>query len=238
MARRARRGARRRPRRARPGRGRCWPASAGRTGTGPPRWPSRSRPAASTPATAYVAAAAGRHRARRHPRPPRPARPLDLAERRTLERGAIVTALVLLFARTVAETEDRLGGALLGDLFDGDAPSLRPARTRPAPAGHPRPAPGRRRRRRRGAGPVRRRPRRWPGSRPSAGLAGEYKGGVVLLVPGGDPLAVGDASAAAAGRRGHGHRGRRTRHPTTWPEPTSRPAAASTRCSPSAAPAR
>ncbi|MFC6285964.1 helix-turn-helix domain-containing protein [Nocardioides sp. GCM10027113] len=46
-------------------------------------------------------------------------RDLDLAERRTLERGAIVTALVLLLARTVAETEDRLGAALLGDLLDG-----------------------------------------------------------------------------------------------------------------------
>ena len=37
--------------------------------------------------------------------------PLDLAERRTLERGALVTALVLLFARSVAEAEERLGGA-------------------------------------------------------------------------------------------------------------------------------
>jgi GAF domain-containing protein len=52
---------------------------------------------------------------------------LELAERRTLERGAMVTALVLLFARTVAETENRLGGELLSDLFDGKAvgPGLR-----------------------------------------------------------------------------------------------------------------
>jgi len=44
---------------------------------------------------------------------------LGLAERRTLERGALVTALVLLFARSVAETEERLGGELLADLLEG-----------------------------------------------------------------------------------------------------------------------
>jgi GAF domain-containing protein len=50
--------------------------------------------------------------------------PLARAERRTLERGALVTALVLIFARTVAQTEERLGGELLGDLLDGAAPDL------------------------------------------------------------------------------------------------------------------
>ncbi|HEV7146923.1 MAG TPA: GAF domain-containing protein, partial [Pedococcus sp.] len=44
---------------------------------------------------------------------------LGLAERRTLERGALVTALVLLFARSVAEAEVRVRGELLGDLLDG-----------------------------------------------------------------------------------------------------------------------
>ncbi len=55
----------------------------------------------------------------------RPKRPMERAERRTLERGALVTALVLLFARSVAETEERLGVELLGDLLDGrlDDPS-------------------------------------------------------------------------------------------------------------------
>ena len=52
------------------------------------------------------------------------ARPLALAERRTLERGALVTALVLLFARTVAQTEERLGGGLLTDLLEGATPDL------------------------------------------------------------------------------------------------------------------
>ena len=45
--------------------------------------------------------------------------PLDQAERRTLERGAIVTALVLLFRRTEAEAESRVRGELLSDLVSG-----------------------------------------------------------------------------------------------------------------------
>jgi hypothetical protein len=45
--------------------------------------------------------------------------PLEQAERRTLERGAIVTALVLLFGRTEAEAEERVRGELLTDLLAG-----------------------------------------------------------------------------------------------------------------------
>ena len=45
--------------------------------------------------------------------------PLEQAERRTLERGAIVTALVLLFSRTEAEAEERVRGELLTDLLAG-----------------------------------------------------------------------------------------------------------------------
>lgn len=44
-------------------------------------------------------------------------RALDPAERRILERGAVVVALVLLFARSEEATEARLGGALLADLL-------------------------------------------------------------------------------------------------------------------------
>ncbi len=44
---------------------------------------------------------------------------LGLADRRTLERGALVTALVLLFSRSVAEAEERVRGELLSDLLDG-----------------------------------------------------------------------------------------------------------------------
>ncbi len=53
---------------------------------------------------------------------------LDLPERRTLERGALVTALVLLFGRTEAEAESRVRGELLVDLVRGgdtDAERLR-----------------------------------------------------------------------------------------------------------------
>ena len=45
--------------------------------------------------------------------------PLDGSGRRTLERAAIVTALVLLFARTEAEAEERARGELLTDLVSG-----------------------------------------------------------------------------------------------------------------------
>ena len=44
--------------------------------------------------------------------------PLGLADRRTLERGALVTALVLLFSRSVAEAEERVRGELLSDLLE------------------------------------------------------------------------------------------------------------------------
>ena len=43
---------------------------------------------------------------------------LTEAELRTLERAALVTALLLLFARTVAEAEDRVREDLLDDLLD------------------------------------------------------------------------------------------------------------------------
>ncbi|MCH1865796.1 helix-turn-helix domain-containing protein [Nocardioides sp. CFH 31398] len=49
------------------------------------------------------------------------------AQLRTLERGAVAVALVLLFARTEAEAEERVRGELLVDLLDGgtDEPRLR-----------------------------------------------------------------------------------------------------------------
>jgi PucR C-terminal helix-turn-helix domain/GAF domain/GGDEF-like domain len=117
--------------------------------------------------------------------------PLARAERRTLERGALVTALVLIFARTVAQTEERLGGELLGDLLDGVAPDLllreRARRQRvvldpplavavAAIEGLDRHAAGRVAARLASA---------------QRGLAGEYRGAVVVLVPGDDPPAVG-----------------------------------------------
>ena len=116
---------------------------------------------------------------------------MDLPERRTLERGALVTALVLLFGRTEAEAESRVRGELLADLVSGrdlDPDRLRerarqqgadldgglavavaePAATDPA-----RP-PGRR--------------RCWP--RELRGLGGSHEGQVVVLAPG-EPLTLG-----------------------------------------------
>jgi GAF domain-containing protein len=126
-------------------------------------------------------------------------RALGLAERRTLERGAMVTALVLLFARSVAETEDRLGAALLGDLFDGDAADLglrERARRQHVVLDPPlvvavvAPESLDRYAAMRALGRL---------AAVEHGLAGEYRGRVVLLVPGDDPLAVGARVQAALG---------------------------------------
>lgn len=124
--------------------------------------------------------------------------PLGLAERRTLERGAMVTALVLLFARTVAETENRLGAALLSDLLDGDPSDLRlreRARRQQVSLDPPlviavASADGERYVATRAAARV---------ARTRQGLAGEHRGTVVVLVPGDDPLAVGEQVRAALG---------------------------------------
>lgn len=56
---------------------------------------------------------------------------LDDADRRLFERASVVTALLLLLRRSVAETEDRVRGELLGDLLTGAAdPAGLPARAR------------------------------------------------------------------------------------------------------------
>ncbi|WP_141015036.1 GAF domain-containing protein [Nocardioides sambongensis] len=48
----------------------------------------------------------------------RPTTELDEVRRRTLERAALVIALVLLFRRTEAEADERVRGELLGDLLE------------------------------------------------------------------------------------------------------------------------
>ena len=130
--------------------------------------------------------------------------PLDLAGRRTLERGAVVTALVLLFARSVADAEERLGGQLLADLLEarGDARARLRDRVRrhsasldgplvvaaatvdavdPPRAGRAAVAFARR----------------------LSGLAGEHRGAVVVVVPGEDARGVGaDLQAAISGPGG------------------------------------
>jgi hypothetical protein len=118
--------------------------------------------------------------------------PLDLPGRRTLERGALVTALVLLFARSVSDAEERLGGQLLVDLLEADPDSRERLRDRV---------------RRHNAsldGPVvvacalvdgvdRHRASRavLALARRLSGLAGEHRGAVVLVVPSEAPERVG-----------------------------------------------
>jgi GAF domain-containing protein len=131
--------------------------------------------------------------------------PLDLAGRRTLERGALVTALVLLFARSVTDAEERLGGQLLADLLAPGTTSRDRLRDR-----------------------VRRHSASLDGplvvaaaaidgadahragraavalARRMSGLAGEHRGAVVAVVPGADARRVGadrQAAIAAAGGR-------------------------------------
>ena len=129
--------------------------------------------------------------------------PLALAERRTLERGALVTSLVLLFARTVAADRGAAGRRAAQDLLEGGAPTSRCAS-----------APG--------VSSVVIDPPlmvavasvegldRYTAVRAAArvaagqrGLAGEHHGAVVALVASDEPLAVGrrlqDAIAQAGG---------------------------------------
>ncbi|MBL0748936.1 helix-turn-helix domain-containing protein [Nocardioides baculatus] len=130
---------------------------------------------------------------------------LDLAGRRTLERGALVTALVLLFARSVTDAEERLGGQLLADLLepgDGSRDRLRD-RVRRHSASLDGPlvvaaaAVD-------GADPHRAGRAAVGLARRMSGLAGEHRGVVVAVVPGDDPRRLGadlQAAIAAAGGR-------------------------------------
>ena len=116
---------------------------------------------------------------------------LGTAARRTLERGALVTALVLLFNRSVAEAEERVRGELLTDLLEGrdlDCDRLRErARRQRADLDGPTGVAvalvdGVRRRR------VAQVAARLAGEQ--RGLAGEHDGRIVLLAPTEDHLAL------------------------------------------------
>ncbi|MFC7361832.1 helix-turn-helix domain-containing protein [Nocardioides astragali] len=118
--------------------------------------------------------------------------PLDLAGRRTLERGALVTALVLLFARSVTDAEERLGGQLLVDLLEADAEARERLRDRvrrhsasldgPVVVAAATVDGADRHRASRAAVALARR---------MSGLAGEHRGAVVVVVPSEDPHRVG-----------------------------------------------
>jgi DNA-binding PucR family transcriptional regulator len=117
---------------------------------------------------------------------------LGQAERRTLERGALVTALVLLFGRSVAEAEERVRGELLTDLLgatEEDASRLRErARLQRVDVESPAAV---------AVAAVEGDDRRRSvvaGVRLAAevdGLAGEHAGHLVLVAPGREPLEVG-----------------------------------------------
>ncbi len=123
------------------------------------------------------------------------AEPMDLPERRTLERGAMVTALVLLFRRTEAEAESRVRGELLSDLVSGrdlDPDRLRErARQQGADleadlvvvVAVPTAEPGTEQQAVRTASTI---------GREVGGLGGVHEGLVVVLAPG-DPIALGEA---------------------------------------------
>ena len=128
--------------------------------------------------------------------------PLALAERRTLERGGLVTALVLLFARTVAQTEERLGGELLTDLIEGDAPDLllreRARRQRVALEAPLAVAVA-------ATDAIDRHAALRAAVRLAVaqrGLAAEHRGAVVMLLPSDDPVAAGRRLAAAVAEAG------------------------------------
>lgn len=117
---------------------------------------------------------------------------LDRSERRTLERGAMVTALLRLVLRTVAEAEDRVRADLLGDLLA--EPPADPARLRERARRH----------RVRVDGPMvlvvadvdagdRSRVQAAASrlAEQSGGLSGLRNGTLVLALPGGDPMRVG-----------------------------------------------
>lgn len=123
--------------------------------------------------------------------------PLELSDRRTLERGAVVTALVLLFSRTVAEAEDQVRGELLADLLTGRDVDLLHLRDRArrhqtdldrlavvavAEVGE-----GRRREAARLASRF---------ADELGGLGGEVEGRLVVAVPSDDPVATGEVLAA------------------------------------------
>ncbi len=139
---------------------------------------------------------------------------LGNAARRTLERGALVTALVLLFNRTVAEAEDRVRGELLTDLLDQrdhDEHRLRErARRQHADLDGPTVVAVAR------VEGVERHRAAQVAARLGGevqGLAGEHDGLVVLVAPrAGDAAGRRPRAARAAGRgRGHLHGGRRAR---------------------------
>jgi DNA-binding PucR family transcriptional regulator len=122
------------------------------------------------------------------------AEPVSAADQRILERAALVTALLLLFRRSVAEAEGRVRGELLDDLLSGRLSDPEALRDRARLAGvdpsgthvvivarHPDGDPAQRRR-----------ATFWAASHAAAehGLAATRGGETILLLPGTNPGAL------------------------------------------------
>jgi sugar diacid utilization regulator len=132
---------------------------------------------------------------------------LSETDERTLERAAVVTALLLLVRRSVTDTESRVRGELLEDLVvgRGDDPAVVLERARRLGVDLDRPhvvvvfsAEAR----------YRQRASSWAAGQASArgGLAGRHDGDGVLLLPGGSPGSPGSSgsrgSSGSPGSRG------------------------------------
>lgn len=116
---------------------------------------------------------------------------ITAAERRTLERGAMVAALVLLFGRSLAEAEDRVRGEVLVDLLAGSS-TLASVRERAhrhgADLGAPHVVVAARALDAASARTLAGRAARLAADH--GGLAGRYEGDVVLLLPGQDAARI------------------------------------------------
>ncbi|MFI5897876.1 helix-turn-helix domain-containing protein [Actinoplanes sp. NPDC051513] len=132
-----------------------------------------------------------------------PTMPLEGADQRILERAAQITALLLLFRRTVAEAEGQVRGELLDDLIAGPLRDEEALRTRAARLGvtldepHVVVAAADQ-----ASGGLRQRALSWARTFAATrgGLAAGRDGRIALLLPGADPAAAARAVAKELGR--------------------------------------
>jgi len=128
-----------------------------------------------------------------------PAHRLEGADQRILERAAQITALLLLFRRTVAEAEGQVRGELLDDLISGPPRDEESLRSRAARLGvsldEPYVLVA-------AAGELRQRALSWARTFAAArgGLAAGRDGRIALLLPGSDPAACARTVAKEMGR--------------------------------------
>ncbi|WP_433360239.1 helix-turn-helix domain-containing protein [Actinoplanes sp. CA-142083] len=132
-----------------------------------------------------------------------PTKPLEGADQRILERAAQITALLLLFRRTVAEAEGQVRGELLDDLIAGPLRDEEALRSRAARLGvtldqpHVVVAAADQ-----ASGGLRQRALSWARTFAATrgGLAAGRDGRIALLLPGADPAAAARTVAKELGR--------------------------------------